>query len=77
MKPVENFVNIDSQQFQIWDFASGKVIATSPQILPLSKERPPQLSFSPDGRFVVVWWGESLASQGAPLVYEIPKQLVH
>jgi WD40 repeat protein len=26
-KPVENFVTVDSQQFQIWDFASGQPVA--------------------------------------------------
>jgi WD40 repeat protein len=69
-KPVENFVNIDSQQFQIWDFASGKAVAASPKILPI-KNGPPQLQLSPDGKFVVVWWGDGFAK---PVVYEIPQR---
>lgn len=68
-KPVENFVNIDSQQFQIWDFASGKVVAASPKILPI-ENGPPQFQLSPNGKAVVVWWGDGFAK---PVVYEIPQ----
>lgn len=68
-KPVENFVNIDTQQFQIWDFASGKVLATSPRFLPIGNE-PPHLLLSPDGRYVLVWWGDGTAR---PVVFEIPQ----
>jgi WD40 repeat protein len=68
-KPLENFVYIDSQQFQIWDFASGKEIAASPKF-PLSKLFQAQLQLSPDQKSVVVWWGVSLPNV---LVYEIPQ----
>jgi WD40 repeat protein len=68
-KPVENFVNIDTQQFQIWDFASGKVLATSPKFLPIGNQ-PPRLQLSPDGKFVLVWWGDGTAK---PVAYEIPQ----
>ena len=68
-KPVENFVNIDMQRFQTWDFASGKLEATSPEILPVKNE-PPQIHLSPNGAFVVVWWGDGFAK---PIIYEIPR----
>jgi WD40 repeat protein len=69
-KAVENLVNIDTQQFQVWDFTSGRVIATSPKFGPIKLE-PPQIQLSPDGRFVVVWWGDGFAM---PLVYEVPQR---
>jgi WD40 repeat protein len=73
-KPVENFVNIDSQQFGIWEFASGKLKATSPKILPVKDVNfPPRMELSPDGRFVIVWWGEDFVKPNYPLVYEMPQ----
>jgi WD40 repeat protein len=72
-KPVENFVNVDSQQFKIWDFASGKLIATSPKIFPVENVTlPPEIQISPDGRFVLVSWGSDYIPPNAPVVYEIP-----
>jgi WD40 repeat protein len=72
-KPVENFVNVDCQQFQIWDFASGKLIATSPRIFPVENVTlPPQIQISPDGRFVLVSWEHDSIPPSAPVVYEIP-----
>jgi WD40 repeat protein len=68
-KPVENAVIIDTQRFQIWDFASGRVVATSPKIQPIKIEQP-QIQLSPDERFVVVWWDDGEAK---PIVYEIPQ----
>lgn len=69
-KPVENFVNIDSQQFQIWDFASGKVVASSPKILPANTiGPPPEMRISASGKFVLVWWGNGFAK---PFVYAVP-----
>jgi WD40 repeat protein len=73
-KPVENFVNVDSQQFQIWDFASGRLIATSPKILPVEHVAfPPEIQISPDGKFVLVSWGNDSIPPNAPVVYEIPQ----
>jgi len=73
-KPVENFVNVDSQQFQIWDFASGKLIATSPRIYPVNNViLPPEIQISPDGRFVLVSWGQASPPPNAPVVYEVPQ----
>jgi WD40 repeat protein len=68
-KPVENFVIIDTQRFQIWDFASGTVVATSPEIQPIKLSQP-RMRFSPDKRLVVVWWDDGSAN---PIVYEIPQ----
>lgn len=73
-KPVENFVNIDTQQFGIWDFASGKLLATSPKILPVKNVTlPPQVQLSPNGKFVLVSWGNDSIPPSAPVVYEIPQ----
>jgi WD40 repeat protein len=73
-KPVENFVNIDSQQFQIWDFGSGTVVASSPKILPVKNvDLPPEIQLSPDGKFVLVSWGNASIPPNAPVVYEIPQ----
>jgi WD40 repeat protein len=73
-KPVENFVKMDSQQFQIWDFASGKLVATSPKILPVENvDLPPEMRISPDGRFVLVSWGNSSIPPNAPVVYAVPQ----
>ncbi len=72
-KPVENFVKVDCQQFQIWDFASGKLIATSPSILPVENVTvPPEIQLSPNGRFVLVSWEHDSIPPSAPVVYEIP-----
>lgn len=68
-KPVENFVTVDSQQFRIWDFASGQAVATSPEFGP-NKDEIPRAQLSPGGKFVVVWWGDGFAK---PVVYEIPQ----
>jgi WD40 repeat protein len=68
-KPVENFVTVDTQQFQIWDFASGQPIATSPEFGP-NKDEIPRIQLSADGKFVVVWWGDGFAK---PVVYEVPQ----
>lgn len=74
-KPVENFVNVESQQFQIWDFASGRLIATSPRILPVEHVVfPPEIEISPDGKFVLVSWGNDSIPPYAPVVYEIPQR---
>jgi WD40 repeat protein len=73
-KPVENFVNIDRQQFTIWDFASGKLLATSPEVLPVKNVTlPPLVQLSPDGKFVLVSWGNASIPPNAPVVYEIPQ----
>jgi WD40 repeat protein len=69
-KPVENFVNIDTQQFKVWDLVPGKVIVTSPEFGP-KKGEIPRMRLSPDGRFVVVWWGDGFAK---PVVYEISQR---
>ena len=72
-KPVENFVKVDCQQFQIWDFASGKLIATSPSILPVENVTvPPEIQLSPNGRFVLVSWEHDSIPPSAPVVYEFP-----
>jgi len=68
-KPVENFVTVDTQQFQIWDFASGQALATSPEFGP-NKDEIPQIQLSPDGKFVLVWWGNGFAK---PFVYAVPQ----
>ena len=68
-KPVENFVTVDTQQFQIWDFASGQVVASSSQFGP-NKDEIPRIQLSPDGKFVVVWWGDGFAK---PFVYAVPQ----
>ncbi len=68
-KPVENFVTVDTQQFKIWDFASGQVVASSPQFGP-NKDEIPQMQLSADGKFVVVWWGDGFAK---PVVYVVPQ----
>jgi WD40 repeat protein len=68
-KPVENFVTVDTQQFQIWDFASGQALATSPEFGP-DKDEIPRIQLSPDGKFVLVWWGNGFAK---PFVYAVPK----
>lgn len=74
-KPVENFVNIDRQQFTIWDLASGKLLATSPEIVPVKNVTlPPLVQLSPDGKFVLVSWGNSSIPPNAPVVYEIPQR---
>jgi WD40 repeat protein len=67
-KPVENFVTVDTQQFQIWDFASGQALATSPEFGP-NKDEIPRIQLSPDGKFVLVWWGNGFAK---PFVYAVP-----
>ena len=67
-KPVENFVTVDTQQFQIWDFASGQALATSPEFGP-NKDEIPRMQLSADGKFVVVWWGNGFAK---PFVYGVP-----
>ena len=67
-KPVENFVTVDTQQFQIWDFASGQTVATSPEFAP-NKDEIPQIQLSADGEFVIVWWGNGFAK---PFVYGVP-----
>lgn len=67
-KPVENFVTVDTQQFQIWDFASGRALATSPEFGP-NKDEIPRIQLSPDGKFVLVWWGNGFAK---PFVYAVP-----
>lgn len=69
-KPVENFVNVSSQQFEVWDFATGTVVAVSPKILPIQLV-PPRLQLSPKGKFVVVWEG---GGRMKPVVYKIPWQ---
>ncbi|MHB8755675.1 MAG: WD40 repeat domain-containing protein [Candidatus Acidiferrales bacterium] len=74
-KARENFVDISSEQFEIWDFATGKAVATSPEIPPLFKtaphfgDFPPSLELSPDGRYVLLSW-DGFAK---PIVYEIPQ----
>ncbi len=68
-KPVENFVTVDTQQFQIWDFTSGQVVASSPQFGP-NKDEIPRIQLSADGKFVVVWWGDGFAN---PFVYAVPQ----
>jgi WD40 repeat protein len=67
-KSVENFVTIDTQQFQIWDFTSGHLVAGSPTFGP-NKDTVPEMRISPDGNHVVVWWGNGFAK---PLVYAVP-----
>lgn len=79
-KTKENFVVFDSQRFAIWDFATGRKVAASPNFPPtdrvrmygleLGGEQPviaAQLQLSPDKRFVVAWWH----LRNKPLVYEI------
>ena len=68
-KPVEDFVTVDTQQFQIWDFASGQVVASAPQFGP-NKDEVPRIQLSADGKFVVVWWGNGFAK---PFVYAVPR----
>lgn len=69
-KPVENFVTVDSQQFRIWDFASGQAVATSPRFGP-NKDEIPRIELSADGKFVVVFWSDGFAK---PFVYAVPQQ---
>lgn len=68
-KSVENFVTVDTQQFQIWDFASGRALAASPEFGP-NKDEIPRIQLSADGKFVVVWWGNGFAK---PFVYAVPQ----
>lgn len=68
-KPVENFVTVDTQQLQIWDFASGQVVASSPEFGP-NKDEIPRIQLSADGKFVLVWWGDGFAK---PFVYAVPQ----
>lgn len=74
-KARENFVDINSERFEIWDFATGKTVAVSPEIPPLYKtaphfgDFPPRLQLSSNGRYVLLSWG----GYAEPVVYEIPQ----
>jgi WD40 repeat protein len=74
-KARENFVDINSERFEIWDFATGKVVAQSPKIPPLFKtaphfgDFPPSLQLSPNGRYVLLSWG----GHADPVVYVVPQ----
>ena len=74
-KARDNFVDINSERFEIWDFASGKSVAESPEVPPLYKtaphfgDFPPRLQLSSDGRYVLLSWG----GYAEPVVYEVPQ----
>ena len=58
---------ITEQRFRVWEVASGRVVATSPKILPLGVKRP-ELRLSAKGDRVLVFWQD----KNMPLViYEV------
>lgn len=69
--PIDHFIDIETQQFHVWDFATGNPIAVSPNFGPVEVSSQPSLKLSPDGKSVVVWWGEEFEVK--PFVYEIPR----
>ena len=69
-KSVGNFVTVDVQRFTIWNFASGKFVASSPTFGP-NKDTVPEMRISPSGSNVVVWWGNGFAK---PLVYSVSRR---
>jgi len=49
---------ITEQRFREWDLASGRVLATSPRILPLGNKRP-ELRMSARGDLVLAFWQDA------------------
>jgi hypothetical protein len=58
------------QRFRVWDSETGKLLATSPDILPKEFIYGLQLQLSSKGDLVLVWGSNGKVS---PTVYEIPK----
>jgi len=65
-----HFMKSVTQRFRIWELPSGKIVADSPEILPLTVDRP-QFRLSPDGKTVVALWPEVSAYQVHPQVFQL------
>lgn len=65
-----HFMKSVTQRFRIWELASGKVVADSPEILPLTVDRP-QFRLSSDGKTIVALWPEASAYQVHPQVFQL------
>jgi WD40 repeat protein len=56
-KNAGHFMKIVDQRFRIWELPSGKVVADSSEIVPLSgSSEPPLFQLSPDGKTIVAIW---------------------
>lgn len=69
-KNAGHFMKSVTQQFRIWELPSGKVIADSPEILPLTGDRP-QFRLSPDGKTIVALWPGVSAYRVHPQVFQL------
>jgi WD40 repeat protein len=65
-----HFMKSVTQRFRIWELPSGKVVADSPEILPLTVDRP-RFRLSPDGKTIVALWPEPSAYKVHPQVFQL------
>jgi WD40 repeat protein len=68
-KNAGHFMKSVTQGFRIWELPSGKVVADSPEILPLTVDRP-QFRLSPDGKTIVALWPEVSGYRVHPRVFQ-------
>jgi len=55
-KNVYHATEIVNQRFRLWELPSGKVLADSPDLVPIGSNIPPEFRLSPDGKTVFAFW---------------------